>query len=115
VSAIRPDTKSLWILVIVVNIVNIIYYRASSDRVVCAVVPCLSICPSVTSRYCIKTAELRITQTIHTISQGLSLSGAKDYVEIRKESPPTRSPNAGGVGQNPRLSTNNWLCLENGT
>ena len=30
-------------------------------------------------------------------------------------SPPTGAPNAGGVGQNRRLSTNNRLNLENGT
>jgi len=35
--------------------------------------------------------------------------------EIRPGSPPTAAPNAGGVGQNRRLSTNSWLYLENGT
>ena len=29
--------------------------------------------------------------------------------------PPTGAPNAGGVGKNRRLSTNDWLYLENGT
>jgi len=29
--------------------------------------------------------------------------------------PPTGAPNAGGVGQNRRLSTNSWLYFENGT
>ena len=29
--------------------------------------------------------------------------------------PPTGAPNACGVGQNRRLSTNNWLYLVNGT
>jgi len=29
-------------------------------------------------------------------------------------SPPTGAPDAGGVGQIQRLSTNNWLYLENG-
>ena len=29
--------------------------------------------------------------------------------------PSVGAPNAGGVGQNRRLSTNNWLYLENGT
>ena len=33
---------------------------------------------------------------------------------IRPGSPPTRAPNAGGVSQNRRLSTNNRLYLENG-
>ena len=47
--------------------------------------------------------------------QGLSFSDAKDLREIRPGSPPTGAPNAGGVGQNRRLSTNNRLYLENGT
>jgi len=51
----------------------------------------------------------------HTIAQGLQFSDAKDLREIRPESPPTGAPNAGGVGQNRRLSTNNQLYLENGT
>jgi len=50
----------------------------------------------------------------HTIAQGLLFSDAKDLHEIRPGSPPTRAPNAGGVGQNRRLSTNNRLYLENG-
>jgi len=50
-----------------------------------------------------------------TIPQGLSFSNASDLREIRPGSPPTRAPNAGGVGQNHRLSTNNRLYLENGT
>ena len=45
----------------------------------------------------------------HTIPQGLWFSEAKDLREIRPG-----SPNAGGVGQNRRLSTNNQLYLENG-
>ena len=43
-----------------------------------------------------------------------SFSGAKDLREIRPGSHPTGAPNAGGVGQNRRLSTNNRLYLENG-
>ena len=39
---------------------------------------------------------------------------AKDLREIRPGSPPTGAPNAGGVGQNRRLLTNNRLYLENG-
>jgi len=49
----------------------------------------------------------------HTIAQGLYFSDAND-LEIRPGSPPTRSPNAGGVGQNWRLLTNNRLYLKNG-
>jgi len=51
----------------------------------------------------------------NTIAQGLLFSGAKDLRKIRPGSPRTRAPNAGGVGQNRRLLTNNRLYLENGT
>ena len=44
-----------------------------------------------------------------------SFSDAKDLPEIRPASPPAGAPNAGGVGQNRRLSKNNRLYLENGT
>ena len=49
-----------------------------------------------------------------TIAQGLWFPDAKDFREIRPGSPPTGAPNAGGVGQNRRLLTNNRLYLENG-
>jgi len=51
----------------------------------------------------------------HTIAQELYFSGAKDLYEIRPGSPTTMAPNAGGVGQNRRLLTNNRLYIENGT
>jgi len=51
----------------------------------------------------------------HTIPQRLYFSDAKDLREIRPGSPPTRAPNAGGMGQNRRLLTNSSLYLENGT
>ena len=41
--------------------------------------------------------------------------GAKDLREIRPGSPHTGAPNAGGVSQNRRLSTNNWIYLEKDT
>jgi len=50
----------------------------------------------------------------HAIPQGLWFSDAKDLREIRPELPLMGAPNAGGVGQNRRLSTNNRLYLENG-
>jgi len=50
----------------------------------------------------------------HTIAQGHYFSDAKDLREIRPGSSPTGAPNAGGVGQNRRLSANNRLYLENG-
>ena len=54
--------------------------------VVHAAVICLSVwlslclcvcCVSVTRRYCVKTAELRITQQLHTIAQNVKFSDAK--------------------------------------
>ena len=50
----------------------------------------------------------------HTISQGRLFSDAKDLSEIRPGSPATRAPNAGGMGQNLLLLTNNRLYLEIG-
>ena len=50
-----------------------------------------------------------------TIAQGVYFSEAEDLREIRPGSPPTGAPNADGVGQNRRLSTNNRLYLENCT
>ena len=72
----------------------------------------VSVCLSVTSRSSTKTAKRRITQTTPHDSQ---FSDAKDLREIRPGSPPTKAPNAGGVGQNRRLLTNNRLYIENGT
>ena len=66
----------------------------------------MGLCLSVTSRSSTKTAKRRITKKQnHTIALGLQFSGAKDLRENRPESPPTRAPNAGGVGQNRRLVT----------
>jgi len=39
----------------------------------------------------------------------------KISAKFDRSHPPTGAPNAGGVGQNRRLSTNNRLHLENGT
>jgi len=76
----------------------------------------VSVCPSVsvTSRSSTKTAKCRITQTTPHDSLGTLVSDAKDR-EIRLGSPPAGAPNAGGVGQNWQLLTNNWLYIENGT
>ena len=51
----------------------------------------------------------------HTIAQWLEFSDAKDPREIRPGLTPTGAPNANWVGQNRRISTNNWVYLENGT
>ena len=48
------------------------------------------------------------------LAMGLCLSVCHK-LEFYPGSPPTEAPNAGGVGQNRRLSTNNRLYLENGT
>ena len=73
------------------------------------------VCLSVTSRSFTKTAKRRIIQTTPHDSPG-------SLVFWRQRSPrnstgltPTRALNAGGVGQNRRLLTNNRLYLENGT
>ena len=68
----------------------------------------VSVCPSVsvTSPSSTKTAKRRITQTTPHDSPGTQFSDAKDLREIRRGSPPTGAPDAGGVGQNRRLSTN---------
>jgi len=79
----------------------------------------VSVCPSaglsVTSWSSTKTAKCRITQTTPHDSPGTLVSDAKDLGEIRLGSPPTGAPNAGGVGQNRRISTNSQPYLENGT
>jgi len=74
----------------------------------------VSVRPSVTSRCSTKTAKRRITQTTGHDTSGTLVSGAKDLREIRPGSPATGASNAGGVGQNRRLSTNSRLYLENG-
>jgi len=74
---------------------------------------CLSVCPS-QAGVLLKRQNVGSQKQHHTIPQGLWFSVAKDLREIRPESPPTGAPNAGGVGQNRRLSTNSRLYLENG-
>ena len=76
----------------------------------------LSVCLSVdvTTGVLLERQNIGSHKQHHTIAQGLSFSDAKDLREIRPGSPPTRAPNAGGVGQNRRLSTNNRLYLKNG-
>ena len=62
----------------------------------------------------LKTAKRRITQTTLLDSPGTLVFGRQRSREIRPGSPPTGAPNAGGVGQNRRPSTNKQLYLENG-
>ena len=74
----------------------------------------LSVCPSQVG-VLLKQLNVVSQKQHHTIAQGLQFSDAKDLREIQPGSPPTRAPNAGGVSQNRRLSTNKRLYLENGT
>jgi len=60
---------------------------------------CLSVCMSQVG-VLLKRLKIRSRKQHHTIAQGLQFYGAKDLREIRPGSPPTRAPNAGGVGQN---------------
>ena len=72
---------------------------------------------SVTSRCSTKMAKRRITQTIPHDSPGTVVFWCQRSLRNSTgvTSPPTGASNAGGVGQNWRLSTNNRLYLENGT
>ena len=81
---------------------------------VLAMALCPSVCPSQVG-VLLKRLNIGSHKQHHTIAQGFFFSDAKDLREIRPGSPPTGAPNAGGVGQNRRLSTNNRLYLENGT
>ena len=79
---------------------------------VLAMAPCLSVCLSVRPSQVgvlLKRLNVGSHKQHHTIAQGLQFSDAKDLLEVRPGSPPTGAPNAGGVGRNLRLSTNNWL------
>jgi len=76
--------------------------------------PCLSVCLSQVG-VLLKRFNTQSRKQHHTIAQGIWFSDAKDLREIRPGSPPTGAPNAGEVGHNRRLSTNNRLYLEDGT
>ena len=80
-------------------------------RAVLAMVLAMALCPSVYPSQ-VGVLQKRINVGSHKQHQ---FSEAKDLREVRPGSPPTGAPNAGGVGQNRRLSTNNRLYLENGT
>ena len=70
---------------------------------------------SVTSRCSTKTAIRRITQTTPHDTPGTLVFWCQRSPRNATGSLPTGAPNAGGVGQNRRLSTNNRLYLENAT
>jgi len=75
----------------------------------------MAVCPSVTSRSSIKTAKRRITQTTPHDSPGTLVFCCQRSPRNSTGVTPTGAPNAGGVRQNRRLSTNNRLYLKNGT
>jgi len=75
---------------------------------------CLSVCLSVTSQSSTKMAKRRITQTTQHDSPGTLVFWRQRSPRNSTGVTPTRAPNAGGVGQNRRLSTNIRLYLENG-
>ena len=65
---------------------------------VLAVVVCLSVCPSVTSRCFTEMAKRRITQTTPHYSPGTRVFfGAENLGKTQTESSPTERPNAGEV------------------
>ena len=76
---------------------------------------CLPVCSSLTSRYCVKSDKLRITQTTPHDSPETPVFDAKGLHEIRPESTHTGGAKCMWGGQNRRLWTNNWLFIENGT
>ena len=83
---------------------------------VLAMALCPSVCPSVSPsqvRVLLKRLNIGLHKQHHTtLVQGLQFSEAKYLHEISLGSPPVGAPNAGGVGQNRRLSTNNRLSRQ---
>jgi len=76
---------------------------------------CVRLCLSVRHKILFyKTAKRRITQTTPHDSLGSLVSWCQRSPRNSTAVNRTRAPNAGGVGQNRRLSTNNRLYLENG-
>ena len=68
---------------------------------VLAVIVCLSVCPSVTSRCSTEMAQRRITQTmLHDSREILLFKNAENLGKTRTELPPTEAPNAGTVAAN---------------
>ena len=94
------------------------FYSYASAELAMGLCPCLSVCVCVClsqAGVLLKRQNVGSHKQHRTIPEGLSFSGAKDLREIRPGSPPTGATNAGGVGQNRRLLTNNRLYIENCT
>jgi len=73
---------------------------------------CLSVCPSQVG---VLLKRLNVRSHKQHDSPGTLVYGRQRSPRNSTGSPPAGAPNAGGVGQNRRLSTNGWLYLENGT
>jgi len=68
------------------------------DATLARYMPSSCVCLSVTSRCSTETTKRRITQTTPHDSPGLWFSDAEDLGKTQTGSPPTKAPNAGGVG-----------------
>ena len=90
-----------------------VFTARSYASAVLAMALCPSVCLSVTSRCSTKTAKRRITQTKPHDSPRTLVFGCQRSPRNSTGVTPYGAPDAGGVGQNRRLSTNNRLCLEN--
>ena len=115
------DVKCLWSQFFIYDTLMLTIFTArcyASAVVATGLCPCLCVCLclclSVTSRCSTKTAKRRMTQTTPHDTPGTLVFWSQRSPRNSTGSPPTGAPNAGGVGQNRRLSTNNRLYLENG-
>ena len=88
--------------------------RIFTARCYASAVLAVSVRLSVTSRCSAKTAKRRITQTTPHDSPGTLFFWSQRSPGNSTGITPYGAPNAGGVGQNRRLSTNSRLYLENG-
>ena len=77
--------------------------------------PSVCVCLSVTSRCSTKTAKRRITQTTPHHTTGTLVFWCQRSPRNSTGITPYEGAKCRWGGQNRRLSTNNWLYLENGT
>jgi len=112
----NPSTGGFW-----ANGWNITKFLLPRDAMLChgPVSVCLSVRLSVyhksdTSRCSTKTAKRRITQITPHDRPGTLVFWRQRSPRNSTGVTPMGAPNAGGVGQNRRLLTNNRLYLENG-
>jgi len=117
--AIAPTALPLWICPCQTDNHNStpppIFTSRCYSSAVLAVGLCLSVCLCLSQvGVLLKRLNIGSHKQHHTILQGLYFSGAKDLHEVRPGSPPTWAPNAGAVGQNRRLLTNNrkWYKID---